>query len=92
AFSLYTSAGDYGLFLATLLNDERTLKQITDSPVPVNPKLNLNWGLGWGLQRQADDTVIWHWGNNPGYRAFAMASSMRGDGFVIFTNSDAGLA
>lgn len=92
AFSLYTSAGDYGLFLATLLNDERTLKQITDSPVPVSPKLNLNWGLGWGLQRQADDTVIWHWGNNPGYRAFAMASSMRGDGFVILTNSDAGLA
>ena len=28
AFTLYTSAQDYGLFLATLLNDERTLRQI----------------------------------------------------------------
>lgn len=92
AFTLYTSAKDYGLFLATLLNDERSLKQIIDSPIPVNPKLDLSWGLGWGLERKPDDVVIWHWGNNPGYRAFAMASTKSGDGSVMLTNSDVGLA
>lgn len=92
AFTLYTSAQDYGLFLAALLNDAPTLRQIVDSPVPVNPKLNLSWGLGWGLERHADDVVIWHWGNNPGYRAFGMASTQTGDGFVLLTNSDGGMA
>lgn len=91
AFTLYTSAKDYGLFLTALLNDERTLRQIIDAPVPVNPKLDLSWGLGWGLERHADDVLIWHWGNNPGYRAFAMASTRSGDGFAMFTNSDSGL-
>ncbi|HZG18805.1 MAG TPA: serine hydrolase domain-containing protein [Herbaspirillum sp.] len=92
AFTLYTSAKDYGLFLAALLNDERTLEQIVESPVTVNPKLELGWGLGWGLERKPDDILIWHWGNNPGYRAFVMASTTSGDGYVMLTNSDAGLA
>lgn len=92
AFTLYTSAQDYGLFLATLLNDESTLKQIIGSPVTVNPKLDLSWGMGWGLERKTDDVVIWHWGNNPGYRAFVMASTKSGDGFVMLTNSDIGFA
>lgn len=92
AFTLYTSARDYGLFLAALLKDERSLRQIVESPVPVNPKLNLSWGLGWGLEQNRDDVVLWHWGNNPGYRAFVMASPRTGDGFVMFTNSDSGLA
>lgn len=91
AFTLYTSAHDYGLFLAALLNDERSLRQIVESPVPVNPKLNLSWGLGWGLEQDKADTLIWHWGNNPHYRAFVIASPRTGDGFIMFTNSDGGL-
>lgn len=92
AFTLYTSARDYGLFLTALLKDERSLRQIVESPVPVNPKLNLSWGLGWGLEHNRGEVVLWHWGNNPGYRAFVMASPRTGDGFVMFTNSDSGLA
>lgn len=92
AFTLYTSARDYGLFLAALLNDERSLRQIVESPVPVNPTLKLSWGLGWGLEQTPDDILLWHWGNNPGYRAFVMAAPRTGDGFVMFTNSDGGLA
>lgn len=92
AFTLYTSARDYGQFLAALLKDEPILRQIVASPVPVNPKLNLAWGLGWGIEQDKDDVSIWHWGNNPGYRAFVMASPRSGNGFVMFTNSDNGLA
>ena len=92
AFTLYTSAQDYGRFLTAVLNDERTLRQIVDASVPVNPQLDLNWGLGWGVERHADDAVIWHWGNNPGYRAFVMASTRTGDGFVVLTSNERGLA
>lgn len=91
AFSLYTSAQDYGKFLAAVLNDPSTLEKITQAPVLVNPDLNLSWGLGWGIERSASDAFLWHWGNNPGYRAFAMASTQTGDGLVMLTNSDSGL-
>lgn len=92
AFTLYTSAGDYGRFLAALLKDEPSLRQIVAAPVPVSARLDLGWGLGWGLARQGGEQFLWHWGNNPGYRAFAMLSPHSGDGFVMFTNSELGLA
>jgi CubicO group peptidase (beta-lactamase class C family) len=92
AFTLYTSARDYSFFLSALLQDELALRQIVAAPVPVNPKLDLSWGLGWGLERGQDEDFIWHWGHNPGYRAFVMASPRTGDGFVMFTGSDNGLA
>lgn len=92
AFMLYTSARDYGRFLAALLKDERSLRQIVASPVPVSAKLDLSWGLGWGLERQQGEVFLWHWGNNPGYRAFAMVSPHSGDGFVMLTNSELGFA
>ena len=89
--TLYTSAEDYGKFLVTLLNDHHVLKQITESPVMVDSSLNLSWGLGWGIERTKDDIFIWHWGNNPGYRAFVITSVRTGDGFVMLTNSENGL-
>lgn len=92
AFTLYTSARDYGRFLAALLKDERSLHQIVASPVPVDAKLDLSWGLGWGIERRQSEVFLWHWGNNPGYRGFAMISPESGDGFVMFTNNDLGMA
>jgi hypothetical protein len=57
----------------------------------VEPKLNLSWGLGWGVEKNQKNTYIWHWGNNPGYRSFVFASVQTGDGFVFLTNSENGL-
>jgi CubicO group peptidase (beta-lactamase class C family) len=91
AFSLYTSAADYGKFLARLLNDDDVLRQITASPVTVDASLGLGWGLGWGIARGKEDLYIWQWGNNTGYRAFAIASVRTGDGFVMLTNGENGL-
>lgn len=91
AFTLTTTASDYGKFLAAVLNDDYALGQITASPATVDPKLGVSWGLGWGLERTQNDLYIWHWGNNPGYRAFVIASVKTGDGVVILTNSDNGL-
>jgi CubicO group peptidase (beta-lactamase class C family) len=91
AYSLYSSAEDYGKFLAAVLSDERSMNQITNSPAKVNPKLNLFWGLGWGIEQQENDSYIWQWGNNPGYRAFVIASARTGNGYVMLTNSEVGL-
>lgn len=89
--TLYTSAADYAKFLITVLGNDRLLKQITESPVTVDPGLNLSWGLGWGIERSGAELFIWQWGNNPGYRAFVIASVRTGDGFVMLTNSENGL-
>ncbi len=51
AFSLYTTAEDYGKFLEAVLNDAKLLQAITQSTVMVEPKLNLSWGLGWGVEK-----------------------------------------
>lgn len=91
AFSLYTTVEDYARFLVALLEDEALLATITDAPVDVDPRLNLSWGLGWGIERSAEGVHLWQWGNNPGYRAFVIAVPKTGDGLVMLTNSDGGL-
>lgn len=91
AFSLYTSAQDYGTFMVAVLNDGEIIKRITASPVTVDPALGLSWGLGWGIEHAREDTYIWQWGDNMGYCAFAIASVRTGDGFVMLTNSENGL-
>lgn len=58
----------------------------------VDTGLGLGWGLGWGIEQIESGRLIWHWGNNPGYRAFEIASVQTGNGFVMMTNSDNGLA
>ncbi len=87
AFSLSTTAADYGKFLASLLGDEEVVKQAGGSPVVADASLGIGWGLGWGIE----GNHIWQWGNNTGYRAFAIASLKTGDGVVMLTNSENGL-
>ncbi len=91
AATLYTTAADYAKFLSTVLADVRALSAIVESPVSVVSSLGIDWGLGWGIERGDSDQFIWHWGNNPGYRAFVIASVHSGDGVVILTNSENGL-
>lgn len=91
-FSLHTTANDYAKFLAALMADRPALRQIVQSPAPVAAKLGLSWGLGWGVERAGQNSFLWQWGNNPGYRAFVMASTHSGDAVVMLTNSEDGLA
>ncbi len=90
--SLHTSAKDYAKFLAALLADPLAIQLIVEAPASVDPKLGLSWGIGWGIERGEKETYIWQWGNNPGYRAFVMASTSSGDAVVVFTSSENGLA
>jgi len=90
--TLLTTAGDYGRFLAALLNDERALRTIQSAPVPVPDAPGLAWGLGWGLANAGPRRLLWHWGSNPGFRSFVMAAPESGDAIALFTDSDGGMA
>jgi CubicO group peptidase (beta-lactamase class C family) len=89
--SLYTTAGDYAKFITALLADPEILRLTTTTPVTVDGRLGLEWGLGWGLERQGDELNLWHWGSNPGYRSFVMVSTKTGNGIVILTDNERGL-
>ena len=92
AASLYTTANDYARFVARLLNDVASMSLITGKPATADRRLGLEWGLGWGIEPGAQGPNLWQWGNNPGYRAFVMASASSGDAVVILTNSERGMA
>ena len=92
AATLLTSAADYARFLAALLADPALLALTLRTPVAVDPPLQVYWGLGWGLEGRGAAAMLWHWGSNPGYRAFVMLSPASGDGLVMLSNSDRGLA
>lgn len=91
AASLYTTAADDARFMSALLADDRLLSMTLARPVQVDRVLGLRWGLGWGIERSPGGPGIWQWGNNPGFRAFAMAHVSSRDGLVILTNSDRGM-
>lgn len=91
ASTLYTTASDYARFMSALLADDALIRMVLAAPVEVSEPLGLAWGLGWGIEKSAGGSCIWQWGNNPGFRAFAMASTTSKDGFVALTKSERGM-
>lgn len=91
AASLYTTASDYARYMSALLADDRLVSLTLERRVEVDRALGLEWGLGWGIELGKGGPYLWQWGNNPGFRAFAMASVTSKDGFVILTNSERGM-
>lgn len=91
ASTLYTTAADYARFMAAVLADDAVLALILSRTVETDKPLGLRWGLGWGIEQSAGGPCIWQWGNNPGFRAFAMANVVSKGGFVVLTNSENGM-
>jgi CubicO group peptidase (beta-lactamase class C family) len=59
---------------------------------PKELSTTLFWGLGWGIQRTAQGTELWHWGDNGAFKSFVMADPKNKAGVVMFANSENGLA
>lgn len=91
AGSLLTTAADYARLMQAVFVDKTILTRTLSQAVAVENGLGLSWGLGWGIENAAQGPYLWQWGNNPGFRAFAMMSATTGDGFVLLTNSERGM-
>jgi CubicO group peptidase (beta-lactamase class C family) len=91
AASLFTSASDYSLFLGHLMGAARAVLDPMRTP-QVNINESLKWGLGMGLQIEADRVSLWHWGDNFGFKNFVIANPKDGRAVVVFTNGQSGRA
>lgn len=94
AWSLYSCASDYAQFICSLLRCRGRLSKNTYEQMTTVQNLadvNIAWGLGVGIVRSAPD-VLWHWGDNDGFKSFSIWDKSTGDGLVVITNSDNGLS
>jgi CubicO group peptidase (beta-lactamase class C family) len=91
AASLFTTARDYGRFVAHLLSDDmgRAVMQRMTTPV-VRMNEALSWGAGVGLEQEGGRTMAWQWGDNQGFKHFLLAEPSARTGWVVFTNGNAG--
>jgi CubicO group peptidase (beta-lactamase class C family) len=96
AASLLTTVGDYARFLTQVVAPPQggvnlsaaSRKQMLSPQVRLNSALQ--WGLGWGIQRDEYGEVLWHWGANNSFRNFVIADAVNGRAIVVFTNSENG--
>ena len=84
AGGLFTTVADYLQFLDHCLVNERRMF-VQHAPIDEE----LAWGLGWGLEI-GEVTAAWQWGNDPGYKNFAIGRPSERSGVVVFTNGDHG--
>lgn len=94
AASLHTTAPDFARFTIALMNGTG----LSDSMAAavLSPQIEVDtgvtWGLGIGLQEDANGLGFWHWGDNSGYKAYTLTYPERGVGMIWFTNSENGHA
>ena len=103
AWTLVTNARDYNNFIQSALYKGDGLEPATrammlarssdadDQAVPSPADPFIDWGLGVGIQSANGRTFVWHWGDNPGFKAFFMLDPASGESIVLFTNSENGL-
>lgn len=106
SYSLQTTAGDYGAFVAAMLRGSR-LREATWREwlaaavmVPAGAIVQLDAApaateadVGWGLGWGVEPSArtFFQWGKMTGVRAFVMGSPGMGRGVVLLTNSNRGL-
>jgi CubicO group peptidase (beta-lactamase class C family) len=90
AYSLHATAADYARLIAAFLNPALR-ERFADVYAPQS-RVNglLSWTLGWGYAEEDGRHTLWQWGDNPGFKAFAVAEPDAGVGLVVLTNADTG--
>ncbi len=94
--SLYTTAADYGRFIAAFMGGKTlsgaTLRNLMKQRVAVNEEQGIDWSLGFGLQQDRNGPAFWQWGDFGVFRNFALAYPLRRSALVYLTNSENGLS
>lgn len=94
AWSLYGNAFEMARFQQYMIRshgglEEKWFRQMHTAQITAG--VGIDWGLGWGLCRE-DPTVLWHWGDNDGFKSLSILDWDSGDAVCIYTNSDNGFA
>jgi CubicO group peptidase (beta-lactamase class C family) len=97
AGGLSTTPTEYARFLIEVLDPKpadpyRLTLASRDEMLRPQVKLNdsASWALGWQILHRKTGDLISHGGDNPGYKAFMLASVARRSGYIIVTNGDNG--
>ena len=102
AWTLVTNAHDYNSFIQGALYKGGALQPSThemmfaqssnadDKSVPSPADPFVSWGLGVGLESTQGRKLVWHWGDNPGFKAFFALDPATGESIILLTNSENG--
>ena len=108
AWSLQTTAADFGRFLIAVLDGSRLQPETAEAWL--NPEVTIrhsgiqnlaettdgevSTGVAWGLGwgLELADRNFFHWGDNGAFKAFTIGSVQRRNAFVCFLNGAGGLA
>lgn len=85
AFSLCVTIRDYPKFLMDIMQDEEYLAMVQSWRNPADH--GVEWGLGWGIYKE----LLWHWGDNGGFKSFVCFDPKTKDGILIHTSGENGL-
>jgi CubicO group peptidase (beta-lactamase class C family) len=102
AYSLLTTATDYGRFLQALMVGQglkpATAQLLTTpanpanrcghQPIPADPAIA--WACGVGLATTSQGLALWHWGDNSDFKGFFMALPGKKESVLFLTNSSNG--
>ncbi len=94
AATLYTTAHDYALFVAAVLDATglaaKTVTKMLDPQIEV--RSGVFWSLGFGLEDNAAGRAFWQWGDYGIFRSYITAFPEHKIGVVYLTNSFNGLS
>jgi CubicO group peptidase (beta-lactamase class C family) len=103
AGTLFTTILDYARFMSAMLLTADNYKHLANSTQKLSPKYlekmlkpqieidnQMAWSLGWGLKEHGKEWSFWQWGDNPGFKHFAVGSRSHKFAAVIFTNGQNG--
>lgn len=85
AFSLHVTIKDYPKFVQAVMADKALIEKIYSHTNPADH--GVVWGLGWGTYKD----IIWHWGDNGGFKSLVCFDPKTKDGLLIHTNGFNGL-
>ena len=98
AGSLFTTAGDYALFFARVLEKRpRDRASLSDEVRTAmrSPQIQaaglVAWGLGVGMETDRQPPCVWHWGDSGPAKTFALGDPASGRAVVVLTNGSRGL-
>lgn len=99
AYSLYTTAEDYGRFVLAMMPGDDT-QPLVLTPASIEAMLtptvetdtpHVLRGLGWAITQREEGWYAWHSGSNgTGFRCYSRFTPEDGSGIVIMTNAVGG--